>query len=134
MGSLSRRASTRAPILATILAAALALAAAACGDDPADPGTDPSSGPPAGNPNGTCPVPAEAALEDVSQPTTVVGTGTPASCTSDAVVEAVARGGVITFDCGPDPVTITLDRTAKIFNDTGPRIVIDGGGKVTLSG
>jgi hypothetical protein len=136
MGLLSRRASraSRASILSTILAAAVALAAAACGDGPADPGTDPSSGPPAGNPNGTCPIPAEAALEDVSQPTTVVGTGTPASCTSDAVVEAVARGGVITFDCGPDPVTITLDRTAKIFNDTGPRIVIDGGGKVTLGG
>ena len=43
-------------------------------------------------------------------------------------------GGVITFDCGPDPVTITLDRPARIFNDTGPRIVIDGGGLVTLSG
>ena len=47
---------------------------------------------------------------------------------------AVAQGGVITFDCGPDPVTITLDQTAKVFNDTGPKIVIDGGGKVTLSG
>jgi hypothetical protein len=31
-------------------------------------------------------------------------------------------------------VTITLDETAKIFNDTGPEIVIDGGGLVTLSG
>ncbi len=41
---------------------------------------------------------------------------------------------MITFNCGPDPVTITLDKTAKIFNDKGPKIVIDGGGKVTLSG
>ncbi|MBX3157087.1 MAG: hypothetical protein KF773_14015 [Deltaproteobacteria bacterium] len=79
-------------------------------------------------------MPAEADLEDVARPTTVVGTGTPESCTSDAFVDAVARGGVITFACGPDPVKITLDRTAKVFNDTGPRIVIDGGGKVTLSG
>jgi hypothetical protein len=41
---------------------------------------------------------------------------------------------VITFSCGPDPVTITLDRPARVFNDTGPEIVIDGGGLVTLSG
>src|SRR5690606_31278054 len=53
---------------------------------------------------------------------------------ADAVVEAVARGGIITSDCGPDPITITLDRPAKIVNDTGPEIVIDGGGLVTLSG
>jgi hypothetical protein len=64
----------------------------------------------------------------------VVGTGTAESCTSDAFVDAVAKGGVITFDCGPAPITITLTRTAKIVNDTGPKIVIDGGGKVTLSG
>jgi hypothetical protein len=79
-------------------------------------------------------LPAGAGLEDVSTPKTVVGTGTPESCTSDAFVQAVANGGVITFDCGPDPVTITLTRTAKIVNDKGPKIVIDGGGKVTLSG
>jgi hypothetical protein len=99
-----------------------------------DPNTDPDAGLPAGNPDGTCAVPAEAQAEDVSSPTTVVGDGTPASCTSAAVVAAVAGGGVITFDCGPDPITITLDQTAKIFNDKGPKIVIDGGGKVTLSG
>jgi hypothetical protein len=46
----------------------------------------------------------------------------------------VAHGGVITFNCGPDPATIVLDQTAKVFNDTGPEIVIDGGGRVTLSG
>jgi hypothetical protein len=90
--------------------------------------------PPAGNPAGACSVPAEAGLEDSSHPTTVVGSGTPASCTGTAFVAAVARGGVVTFDCGPDSHTIVLDRTAKIVNDTGPRIVIDGGGKVTLSG
>lgn len=79
-------------------------------------------------------MPAEAGLADVSSPTTVVGSGTPASCTANAFIDAVARGGIITFACGPDPVTITLDRPAKIFNDTGPEIVIDGGGRVTLSG
>ncbi len=96
--------------------------------------TNVDDGPAAGNPDGHCDVPAEAAPEDVSNPTTVVGTGTPESCTSAAVVDAVAKGGVITFDCGPDPVTITLDQTAKVFNDKGPKIVIDGGDKVTLSG
>ncbi|WP_437485391.1 hypothetical protein WME75_00750 [Sorangium sp. So ce1014] len=91
-------------------------------------------GPPAGNPDGSCAVPAEARAADTSSPTTVIGDGTPASCTSEAVVRAVAAGGIITFDCGPDPITITLEETAKIFNDTGPEIVIDGGGLVTLSG
>ncbi|WP_323137486.1 hypothetical protein [Paraliomyxa miuraensis] len=99
-----------------------------------NPLTDPADGPPAGNLDGNCPVPAEAGLADVSNPTTVVGNGTPESCTAEATIDAIARGGVITFDCGPDPVIITLDRPAKIFNDTGPEIVIDGGGLVTLSG
>jgi hypothetical protein len=87
-----------------------------------------------GNPDGVCPIPADAMLEDVSTPTTVVGTGTAASCTADLFVAAVAGGGIITFNCGPDPVTITLTKPAKVFNDKGPKIVIDGGGKVVLSG
>ena len=70
----------------------------------------------------------------MSAPTTVVGAGTPASCTGDAFVSAVAKGGVITFDCGDDPVTIVLTSTAKVFNDKGTKLVIDGGNKVTLSG
>jgi hypothetical protein len=90
--------------------------------------------PPPGNEGGQCPIPAEAAAEDSSHPATVVGSGTPQSCTGEAFVAAVARGGVITFACGPDPVTIVLDRTAKVLNDASPEVVIDGGGKVTLSG
>ena len=104
------------------------------GDDGENPLADPTDGPPAGNPNGTCAVPAEAALEDTSNPAHVVGTGTKDSCTGEAFAAAVALGGVITFDCGPDPVTIDVTRTAKIFNDTGPKIVIDGKGKVVLDG
>ncbi|WP_199537027.1 hypothetical protein [Spongiactinospora gelatinilytica] len=46
---------------------------------------------------------------------------------------AVARGGYITFSCGPRPVTIVMKATAKVRN-TSSRVVIDGGGKVTLSG
>jgi hypothetical protein len=79
-------------------------------------------------------VPVDARAEDVSTPTTVVGRGTAASCTSAAFVRAVAKGGVITFRCGPSPVTIVLTATAKIVNDAAPKTVIDGGGKVTLSG
>jgi hypothetical protein len=82
----------------------------------------------------SCALPAEAQMEDTSQPDHVIGDGSPASCTSSAVVNAVALGGVITFNCGSDPVEIVLNQTAKIFNNTGPRIVIDGGGRVTLSG
>jgi hypothetical protein len=104
------------------------------GGNGGNPNTNPVDGPPAGNPMGSCTVPAAAAVEDTSSPTTVVGDGTPASCTSAAVVAAVAKGGIITFDCGADPLTITLTETAKIRNDTGPKIVIDGGGKITLSG
>ena len=64
---------------------------------------------------------------------TVVGSGSPASCTSRAVVRAVAKGGLVTFDCGREPVTITMKRTAKVVN-TSAKVVLDGGGLVTLSG
>ncbi len=79
------------------------------------------------------PLPDDARPVDTSQPDIVIGTGTPASCTSARVVDAVARGGVITFDCGPDPVTIPMTATAKVVN-TSPVVVIDGGGLVTLDG
>lgn len=79
-------------------------------------------------------VPKAARAVDTSHPDHVVGRGTPQSCTSARVVKAVAAGGVITFSCGPDPVTIHLKRTAKVVNDHGPRVVIDGGGLVTLDG
>ncbi|MEW6184687.1 MAG: hypothetical protein AB1585_02990, partial [Thermodesulfobacteriota bacterium] len=87
-----------------------------------------------GNPDGHCSIPPEAGLEDTSHPDRVVGNGTPQSCTSQAVISAIAAGGIITFNCGSRPVIIVLEQTAKIFNNTGPKIVIDGGDKVTLSG
>jgi hypothetical protein len=85
-----------------------------------------------GNPAGV-PLPDEARPVDTSHPDVVIGAGTPATCTSQAVVDAVAHGGVITFDCGPDPVTIVMTDTAKVVN-TSPVVVLDGGGKVILSG
>jgi len=78
-------------------------------------------------------VPPAAAAVNTSHPDHVIGNGTPASCTSAAVVTAVAEGGIITFDCGAAPVTITMTATAKVVN-TSHQVVIDGGGKVTLNG
>lgn len=85
-------------------------------------------------PSGQCEIPAAAQAEDTSQADHVIGNGTAQSCTSAAVVNAVAQGGVITFDCGAAPVEIQMQDTAKVFNNTGPKIVIDGGNKVTLNG
>ncbi len=98
------------------------------------PAPNPTDGSPvAGNPAGACAVPAGGQPKSVAQSTTVVGSGTPASCTSAAVVAAVANGGVVTFNCGADPVTIAMAATARVFNNK-PDLVLDGGGKVTLSG
>ena len=87
----------------------------------------------AGNPDGHAAVPAAGLAVDTSHPDHVIGDGSPAGCTSAAVVQAVAEGGIITFDCGPSPVTITMTATAKVVN-TSHQVVLDGGGKVTLSG
>ncbi len=103
-------------------------------EDLTNPLSSPEDGPPAGNPDGDCAIPNEALPEDVATPDHVIGNGTKESCTGEAVVETVALGGVITFDCGPDPVTITLEEPARIYNDSTEEIVIDGGGLVTLSG
>jgi hypothetical protein len=81
-------------------------------------------------------VPAAAQAEDVSHPTTVVGTGTAASCTAALVTAAVHAGGVVTFNCGSAPITITVPEI-DIFNDGGQgdgSVTIDGGNLVTLSG
>jgi predicted outer membrane repeat protein len=78
-------------------------------------------------------VPAPGRPVDTAHPNRVVGHGTPASCTSAAVVAAVRAGGIIRFSCGPRPVTIRMNATAKVRN-TSARVVLDGGGLVTLSG
>jgi predicted outer membrane repeat protein len=86
-----------------------------------------------GNPHGHAYVPPAARAVSTSSPTQVIGDGNPAGCTSAAVVSAVARGGIITFNCGPNPVTITMTATAKVVN-TSHLVVLDGGGLITLSG
>ena len=78
-------------------------------------------------------VPGAARAVNTSHPDRWVGTGTRQSCTSRALVRAVARGGIIRFRCGPDPVRIEMRRTAKVVN-TSRRVVLDGRGLVTLSG
>lgn len=78
-------------------------------------------------PSAVCDAPA---LYDVSAPTTVVGDGTPASCTEAALRTAAAAGGTVVFDCGGAPVTITVSSPIVFTAAT----VVDGGGLVTLSG
>jgi hypothetical protein len=66
-------------------------------------------------------------------PTAAVGTGSAASCNDTALNTALAVAGLVTFDCGSDPVTI------DISTGTGAKTItadttIDGGGLVTISG
>ncbi len=92
-----------------------------------------SSLPGFGNPRGHDYVPPAGQAVSTRRPNRIIGNGRPASCTSAAVVKAVAAGGVIIFNCGPRPVTITMNATAKVVN-TSHQVVLDGGGKVTLDG
>lgn len=117
-----------------VVAPSASTGSASAAPSSAPPSTSPPAPPfTAGNPGGHAPIPAEAQPADTSRPDHVVGDGTPASCTSAAVIAAVAAGGVITFSCGPDPVVIRMSATAKIRNAV-TRVVLDGGGKVTLDG
>lgn len=65
----------------------------------------------------------------------VVGDGTPASCTEQALHDAAASldgvegGGTLTFACG-GPHTITLTKSLFFASDA----ILDGGGEITLSG
>lgn len=66
----------------------------------------------------------------------VVGTGTPASCTAAGFAQALAGGGTVTFDCGPDPHTIVVSQRHTITADTtiagADRIALSGGGMRAL--
>ena len=83
---------------------------------------------------GLCNIPTQAQQEDIRDTNKIIGDGTPQSCTSAAVIDAISQGGIITFNCGASPIEINMLETARIFNNTGPKIVIDGGNKVTLNG
>jgi hypothetical protein len=88
----------------------------------------------AGNPSGSCStgIPARGRAVDTSVATTVVGTGTAASCTFPDLRAAVARGGIVTFRCGSGAVTIPV--TATLTLPTNKNTVIDGGNTITLDG
>ncbi len=60
----------------------------------------------------------------------VVGTGTAGSCTEAALDTALTGGGVVTFNCGPNPVTITVTSEKLLLANA----LVDGGGLITLSG
>jgi len=63
----------------------------------------------------------------------VVGAGTADSCTDAALDAKLAGGGMVTFDCGAGPVTITLSAEKVITAEMG-ETTVEGGGLVTLSG
>ena len=86
-----------------------------------------------GNPKGHVYVPAAGRAVDTKHPNHVIGNGTPAGCTSAAVVRDVAAGGIIAFNCGPKPITIVMTTTAIVIK-TRRSVVLDGGGLITLSG
>ena len=69
---------------------------------------------------------------DVSRPAAVVGTGTPQSCTEVGLQSAMSGGGVIVFNCGPNPVVIPITTEHPFRNDTNT--VLDGGNRITLRG
>ncbi|MCX5741047.1 MAG: right-handed parallel beta-helix repeat-containing protein [Proteobacteria bacterium] len=101
---------------------------AACGDDAGRASGDARPPlPDAAPPVATCTAPP---LVDVSAPTTVVGDGTPASCTEAALQAAATIGGTIVFACGAAPITIPITTAIVVAKDT----VIDGGGTVALDG
>jgi hypothetical protein len=103
------------------------LAFTSCGGKGSPTGVvDAAAIPPA--PAATCDLPAQ--LVDSSASTNVVGDGTPASCTEQALRSAVAAGGVVTFNCGSAALTIAVASEIAVNKDT----TLDGEGKVTLSG
>jgi hypothetical protein len=109
------------------------LAATAGGTQSSTAATQSAALPDFGNPHGHFYVPPAGRAVSSAHPSHVIGDGTPASCTSAAVVRAVAKGGIIRFDCGSKPVTIVMTATA-VVNKTTHLVVLDGGGLVTLSG
>jgi len=69
--------------------------------------------------------------EDNSPTTAMVGLGTAASCTENALADALAPGGVIRFSCGgPATIAITSQKVLRADVNT----TIDGQGLITLDG
>ena len=121
-----------------LLVFALSMALVACPNDgnsgnppgsPPPPVVEPPAPPPATAAVCTPPITAV----NTSSPARVVGNGTASSCTESALRSAINAGGIITFSCGSAPVTIAINTELVIPMDS-PEVVLDGGGRVTLSG
>ena len=83
----------------------MALVAACSGTD------DPSGGASSDTPTPMPPLPSTCEVPPAPAPLdrdVVVGDGSPASCTNEALQAAVSAGGNVTFDCGADDVTIAI--------------------------
>ena len=81
--------------------------------------------------------PAEAAAPGQTcappiQPVTLVNPTVVTNCTQAGLQAALSLGGHITFNCGPDPVTIPLN--APLTTSATADIVLDGQNKITLDG
>lgn len=66
------------------------------------------------------------------QPVTLVNPTIITTCTEANLRTALAAGGHVTFDCGPNPVTIPI--TSPLVTSATEDIVLDGKGLVTLDG
>jgi predicted outer membrane repeat protein len=67
----------------------------------------------------------------VNAPPSVIGEGTPASCTEAKLDAVLMTSGSITFNCGSLPHTIFITST-KVLNAI--TVTLDGGGLITLDG
>jgi hypothetical protein len=76
---------------------------------------------------------ARMAQAEPDSPTATIGSGTAASCQSNAAVnafkDAVAAGGVIDFNCGPNTVTIHVNT-----NIAHLPVTVNGDNRIILSG
>jgi len=123
-------------------------AAGAVATGPGGKGSSPTAGNAAAGSGGTlgatsAPRPAELctsplAMADTSHPTTVIGKGAADGCNEDALRSALSTGGVISFDCGAAPVTISVSKTLQVpidkdtTLDGNDLIVLDGGGTTQI--
>ncbi len=78
-------------------------------------------------PPSTCEVPEMPPPVGVSR---TVGDGTYASCTEDALREALNQGGDLSFNCGQESLTIPISEEIFIAEDAS----VDGGNLITLDG
>ncbi|CAF3767870.1 unnamed protein product [Rotaria sp. Silwood1] len=85
-----------------------------------------------GLPSIICPSSIE--LRDTSNPTTVVGNGTLSSCNEINLAIALNHGGIITFNCGLNGQSVTIDIHNQLDISNTTDTIIDGNDIITLNG